>query len=187
MNDFGASGASGPEPEFPDLKIVQAGTIPWTSDEFWTVMQHEMQLVDTPQDDWDRTPKRFAVDVGRGPEMYGFNPDIRANQVMSFIIARYREMDRTTVASHMNRYLSIQDFISVNRERLIDDQLMLREHEDGMGIAEALVDVLVEAPLDASYTNLGGHPTPTFHYERVVAEAHRRVQAEACGGDEGDA
>lgn len=170
---------------WPDFARVQTGEIPWTGEEFWAVADHEQHLIDTPHDDWDRRPKRFAVDLGRGPEVYGFNPDMRLNQVMDFLVARYRHLDRTTVASHMNRYMVIKEFMATYRPRFKQDGLI--QAGDGAGeegIAMALIDVLATARLDAEHANKGSHLTPTFDYARVVAEAKRRMAAEE---DEGGA
>ena len=179
----------GPQP--PGFDAVRIGSIAWSAAEFWAVAEHEMHLIDTPQDDWDRKPLRVTVDVGRGPETYRFNPDMRLNQVMSFMVDRYRDLDATTKASHMNRYMTIKEFTSVNHERLVADGFIKIGGEGGQeAVASALIDVLVEAPFATMYPNAGGHETPTFDYAAIAAETRRRMDAEdadeVADGADGD-
>jgi hypothetical protein len=140
----------------PDFHRVQLGGIPWSAEEFWVVAEHEMRLIETPQDDWDRRAKRVTLDVGRGPERYRFNPDIRTNQVMSFMADRYREHGVTTSASHMNRYLTMKEFLHVYHDRLVADRLVGPGEGGEEGVASALIEVLAEARFDATHKNLGG-------------------------------
>lgn len=176
------------QPQPPDFDAVRLGSIAWSADEFWAVAEHEMHLIDVPQDDWDRKPLRVTVDVGRGSETYRFNPDVRLNQMMSFMLDRYRDFDATTKASHMNRYMTIKEFTSVNHERLVVDGFIQVGGEDGQeAVASALIEVLVEAPFATTYRNAGGHETPTFDYAAIAAEARRRMDAEeVVDGADGD-
>ena len=173
------------ERQLPDFQLVRMRTIPWSADEFWAVVEHEMRLIHTPQDDWDRHPRGVTLDVGRGPEIYRFNPDVRANQVMSFMTERYRAQGATVSASHMNRYLTIKEFLQVYHDRLVADRLVQPGDGGEEGVASALIEVLAKARFDATHTNLGGHEVPTFDYAAIAAEARRRMDAEDAADPEG--
>ena len=162
--------------------LIERGLIPWSADEYFAVLDERARLAATPHDDWDRRPKGFVYEGVK----YRFNPDVHENQLMDFMVNRYRGQDHTTTVSHMNRYFTINEFLSTNIERLIGDGVIRPAAcDDGsIGLPEALIEVLASVTYDATMRNLGGHEVPTFSYEAVVAAAKARLAEE--GKTDGD-
>lgn len=171
------------EGESPDMEAVRRGLLPWTTDEFWAVFQHEAKLRATPQDDWDRRPSSVTLEEDGEQRVYRFNPDVLLNQMMRWMTERYQEQPWVQAVSHMNRYLEIKSFVQEHQERLEDDGLLTRDGEtqELTGIATVLIDVLVAAPYEEDRPDDPEFPHRTFDYDRVIARVREHI------GDEDDA
>jgi hypothetical protein len=164
-----------------NMKALEEGSIFWSADEYWAVIGERARLEVTPHDDWNRDLGRIhAPDMPGGPATLRFNPDIVTNQVMDFMVKRYRDLDRLTVMSHMNRYMVMNEFLRVNEERLIADDMIRAAgpdyQKDELGLHSALVEALAESRYEAKMINAGGHEVRTFDYDEVVQLAKAKIK-----------
>lgn len=147
------------------------------------MIEERARLEVTPHDDWRRIFGGFIMpDMLGGPIGFSFNPDNVSNQVMDFMVRRYRAqgLDQLNIMSHMNRYMVMNEFFHVNTERLTADEMIVEkpEYQDGqVGLSHSLVEVLAAAPYEATMMNTSGHEVRTFDYDKVVEAARDKMAA----------
>jgi hypothetical protein len=170
------------------MKALDEGSIPWSAEEYWAVIGERGRLEVTPHDDWNRNLGVIHVpDMPGGPTTLRFNPDMVTNQVMTFIAKRYHEqqLDQLTIMSHMNRYMVMNEFLRVNEQRLIAEDLIRvtgPDYQEGeVGVHSALVEVLAESRYETTRINEGGHEVRTFDYDKVVQAAKLKIEEHGDG------
>ena len=160
-------------------EAIHAGSIPWDEDEICAAMDHLHHLSVTPHDDWDRRPEEaiFVDEQGRPTGTIRMNPDRIENQVMGFIRDRSIAAghDRTTIMSHMWRFMEVLGFLSEHSEKLIGDGLIRMGDSEVDEMSVHLIRELASAP----YQGIRLHPSTreeerTFDYEAVVLRAKAR-------------
>lgn len=163
--------------DIPDPARIRSGEIPWNFEDLGAVMTYIADLYHTPKDDWNRKRKgvSFAEPDGSVTRLE-FNPDMPLNQVMLWLTDRLRSrgVSQEETMSHMWRFMEIQAFMTDHAPRLRETGLIRDDPDDpaGASISGALLKVLASARYEG--VRLGGpdgDPEPTFHPERVIAEA----------------
>lgn len=156
-------------------KTIRAGLIPWSAEEFYQVLKEGHRLMETPHDDWDRTPRRvrFYDEETEEESEITFNVDRLHYQVDIYMHKRYAGEPATTTISHIWRFYQIQQFVRENFERLESEGLVIsQEEENAIGIVPSLVEVLSTEPYEEKYIE-EGEEFGKFDYQKVVAKAKR--------------
>jgi len=141
---------------------------------------HAAALHNTPHDDWNRQEAGVSIANDDGSvSRVVFNPDIMLNQVMQWLMARFRKqgLSDETKMSHAWRFMEVQAFLAdhaaaLRREGLVRDDAT---EPDCASISSALMEVLATAKYEG--VRLHGparEPVPSFHVDRVIAEAKKR-------------
>lgn len=162
----------------PDMDAVRRGAVPWSAEEFWAVFNHELELRETPHDDWDRRPSTITLPNADGTTReVRFNPDLLLSQVMRWLCDRYEGLPWTQIASHMYRYLEIKGFLHDHQARLAEEGLLMRDPDSdtAAGISTDLVEVLTTVPYEAAGPEEEGVATWTFDYDRVLERVRERA------------
>src|SRR4051812_5661443 len=108
-----------------DHEKIDSGTIPWSAEELEAALMHMSNLYVTPADDWDRRKLGFKLVNDDGSvSSYRFNPDHKINQILSWLIDRFREQGLTLEAAmaHCHRLLEVHAFMHNEVRRLRDEK-----------------------------------------------------------------
>ncbi len=171
-------------PEPPDFDAVNSGQLPWSLEGLAEAIERWSELRGTPHDDWDRRRRGLLLedDDGSKSEIV-FNPDVIENQIMNWLMDRFTKhgLSQTEKVSHAWRLMEVQAFLAENHERLKLEGFIIctPEHPEAEGVSDALLSVLAGAPYEG--VRLSGpkqEPHPTFHADRVIAEARSRLDSD---------
>lgn len=156
-----------------DRETMRKGEIPWSKDECMDALKHEMQLIDTHPDDWDR--KRRVVAIQDGVPIV-VNPDYRMNQVAWYILGRYDE-NMEIAYSHLWRYMAIQRLLKENYDELVSDGLIRepQDIEEPVEVSEALIEILATSPYEKPAEDEEGYWV--FDYDKIADRALRLMAA----------
>ena len=154
----------------PDLRKAFKGDIPWSFKDFNEIVEWEIKLRRTPQDDWNLSemPKLDILDEETGEvQVLGFNKYHPINQLARHFFSRYRNGD--VAVSHLHRYIKVKQFLSKQRERLMVEDWM---EKDGkmVGYDTRLLRALCQITYTGRFEE-DGESFKDFDYDDVVEMA----------------
>jgi hypothetical protein len=162
--------------------LAEQGRIPWTVEEYMTVLSERKRLDETPHDDWDRQERGLLLhnrEAGIVQKIL-FNPDVVEKQIAYFIRERYNGQPHHVIMAHLMRYFAMNEFFRTNQPRLTEEGLIKSDPDRVEGlvhVSEAILEELATAPYEESYLS-DGREFWRYDRERIIERALARKQRE---------
>lgn len=169
--------------ELKGIALARQGRIPWTVDEYMTVLAERRRLEQTPHDDWDRREYGLVLtnqETGEATRIV-FNPDKVENQIAHFVRERYNAEARYLIMAHLLRYFTMNDFLRRNQGRLIEEGLIRPDPDSEEGrveVSEAILFELATAPYEQLSVDADGAESWAYDREKVIERAKMRHNEE---------
>lgn len=146
------------------LYQVSHGTVQWDVEQCIELMQFQMNLAETPKDDWDLRERPVGPDL----RLNMFEP---MNQLGMYAVGK---LDKEYAHHHMWRFMQIMEFLDENIDtflkrgfcRIVDGQ---RE------CCRPLLEVLCRLPFSRELIEEEGKKYRTFDFSEVAAETERLI------------
>ena len=148
------------------MRDAMKGTVAWSVGECTEALKWYYQLLQTPKDDWDLTPRGGAIKDKTG-RICQFNLNMLnpKNQISKHLSERYGNM----AAYHSSRLQNIVDFLRDYSQKLEAEELG-KQTDSGFEPCKELMEALCRLPYSKREI-VNDQMYHRFKYKEVIAKA----------------